>query len=145
MSNNRKNGSTTEGRNADGTFASGNPGRPTGARHKVSRAVEALLEGQAEELTQAAIDAALTGDMVALRLCLERIAPARKDAPVEFELPAKKSAQDAAQAAQAVLQAVSGGDMTPLEATSVMNLVESYRKTLETTELERRLAALEAK
>ena len=145
MSNNRKNGSTTEGRNADGTFASGNPGRPTGARHKVSRAVEALLEGQAEELTQAAIDAALTGDMVALRLCLERIAPARKDAPVEFELPAMKSAQDAAQAAQAVLQAVSGGDMTPLEATSVMNLVESYRKTLETTELERRLAALEAK
>ena len=53
--------------------------------------------------------------------------------------------EDAAQAAQAVLQAVSGGDMTPLEATSVMNLVESYRKTLETTELERRLAALEAK
>jgi hypothetical protein len=29
-----------------GKFASGNPGRPKGARHKVTRAVEALLEAR---------------------------------------------------------------------------------------------------
>ena len=39
-----------------GKFASGNPGRPKGARHKVTRAVEELLEGQCEAITQKAID-----------------------------------------------------------------------------------------
>lgn len=97
MSTDRKNGSTTEGRNADGTFAAGNPGRPTGARHKVTLAIESLLHGQSEALTQKAVDMALEGDTACLRLCLERIAPARKDTPVQFALLAMKSAQDAAQ------------------------------------------------
>lgn len=141
----RKNGKKTEARNPDGTFAPGNPGRPKGARHKATRAIEDLLEGEAEGLTRKAIEMALDGDTTALRLCLERIAPPRKDMPVSFTLPGMKSAQDAAQAAQAVLQAVSDGELTPLEGASVMALVESYRKTLETTELESRIAALEAK
>ena len=54
-----------------------------------------------------------------------------------------QSAQDAAEAAQAVLQAVSEGEITPLEGTSVMGLVETYRRTLETTEMDARLTALE--
>ena len=87
---------------------------------------------------------ALEGDTTALRLCLERIAPPRKDTPVRFALPPMKSANDACEAAQAVLRAVSEGNLTPLEGASVMTLVESYRRTLETTELEARLAALEA-
>ena len=53
------------------------------------------------------------------------------------------SAQDASEAAQAVLRAVSEGEMTPLEGASVMGLVETYRKTLETSELEDRITALE--
>ena len=40
----RNNGTNTDGRNSDGTFAEGNPGRPKGARHKITRAVEDLLE-----------------------------------------------------------------------------------------------------
>jgi hypothetical protein len=126
-----------------GKFASGNPGRPKGARHKVTQAVEALLEGQASELTQTAIDKALAGDMTALRLCMERIAPARKDSPVSFDLPPMKSTSDAVAAAQAVLGAVSCGDVTPLEGATVMGLIEQYRRVLETSELEERLAALE--
>ena len=126
-----------------GRFAPGNPGRPKGARHKTTLAVEALLDGQAEALTQKAVDMALEGDGAALRLCLERVAPARKDAPVQFDLPPIKTAYDASDAAQAVLRAVSEGDLTPFEAASVMALVEGYRKTLETTELEARITALE--
>lgn len=126
-----------------GKFARGNPGRPKGARHKATLAVEKLLDGEAEGLTRKAVELALAGDTTALRLCMERIAPARKDAPVNFDLPPMKSAQDASQAAQAVLQAVSEGQLTPLEGTSVMGLVEGYRKALETTELEQRISALE--
>ena len=80
---------------------------------------------------------------MALRLCLDRIAPPRKDAPVEFTLPRMTTARDAAQAAGAVLQAVSEGDLTPTEGAQVMGLVDSYRRTLEVTELEARVAALE--
>jgi hypothetical protein len=44
--------------------------------------------------------------MAALRLCLDRILPPRKDRPVTFTLPPIKSAQDAAATVSAVLQAV---------------------------------------
>jgi hypothetical protein len=106
-------------------------------------AVLELLEGQAEALSHKAVEMALAGDTVALRLCLERLAPPRKDAPVHFPLPRMTSANDAAEAAGAVLQAVSTGDLTPTEGAQVMGLVDSYRRTLEVTELEARVAALE--
>ena len=131
------------GRNTDGTFASGNPGRPPGARHRATRAALALLDGEAEALTRKAVEQALAGDTVALRLCLERIAPPQKDAPVSFALPSMQSAADAAQAAGAILDAVAAGDLTPKEGAHVMQLVETYRRTLETTEFEARVAALE--
>ena len=126
-----------------GKFAEGNPGRPKGARHKTTKAVEELLQGEAEGLARKAIELGLEGDMAALRLCLERIAPPRKDTPVSFDLPSMQSATEAAEAAQAVLHAVSEGELTPLEAASVMGLVESYRRTLEATEFDKRLTALE--
>jgi len=140
----RNSGRKTGDRNPDGTFAPGNPGKPKGSRHKATQAIEAMLEGQQEALTQAAIDRALEGDVTALRLCLDRIAPARKDAPISFDLPEIETMGDAANAARAILRAVSDGDVTPLEAASVMAVVEQFRRTLETTEIERRITALEA-
>ena len=133
------------GRNTDGTFTSGNAGRPKGARNKSTMAVLELLEGQAEALTKRAVELALAGDTTALRLCLERLAPPRKDVPVQFSLPRMANASDAAQAAGAVLEAVSMGELTPTEGAQVMGLVDSYRRTLEVTELEARLVALEGR
>ena len=131
------------GRNTAGKFASGNSGRPKGARNKKTLAIESLLEGQAEALTQTAISKALDGDGMALRLCMERIAPAPKDNTVSFTLPQMNNALDASQAAGSVLTAVSEGNLTPIEATRVMGLIDSYRRTLELTEIEERLQALE--
>ena len=138
----RNNGRKTD-RDGAGRWAAGNPGRPRGARHKATRAALALLDGEAEALTRKAVTMALDGDATALRLCLERIAPPRREAPVTFELPPMQSARDAAQAAAAVLAAVAEGSLTPTEGAHVMALVEGYRRTLETTELEARIAALE--
>ena len=131
------------GRDTAGRFAAGNTGRPSGARNRTTMAVLELLEGQAEALTQRAVELALGGDTAALRLCLERVAPPRKDAPVQFALPQMKTARDAAEAAGAVLQAVAEGDLTPGEGAVVMGLVDAFRRTLETSELEARVAALE--
>ncbi|OSQ44937.1 DUF5681 domain-containing protein [Marivita geojedonensis] len=139
----RKNRSNTEGRSPDGTFAPGNPGKPKGARHKATQAALALLDGEANALTRKAVELALEGDTTALRLCLERIAPPRKDAPVTFDLPRMRSAEDAAKAAGSVLDAVASGGLTPTEGAHIMALVESYRRTLETAQLEGRLDALE--
>jgi hypothetical protein len=131
------------GRNTDGTFLPGNSGKPKGSRHKASIAISAMLDGEAEAIGRKAIELALAGDGAALRLCLERIAPPRRDALVTFTLPPMQSARDAAGAAAAVLCAVADGDLTPTEGAHVMALVETYRRTLETTELEGRIAALE--
>ena len=132
------------GRNTAGQFTEGNSGRPKGSRNKATIAIESLLPGQAEALTQTPVAKALEGDSVALRLCMERIAPAPKDQPVSFNLPKMKNAMDASEAARSVLTAVSEGELTPVKATRVMGLIESYRRTSELTEIEQRLQALEA-
>ena len=103
------------GRNTDGKFSNGNVGRPKGSRNKATIAIEGLLEGQAEALTQTAISKALEGDSIALRLCMDRIAPPMKDKPVVFPLPRMHGAMDASEAAGSVLSAVSEGTLTPLK------------------------------
>ena len=74
---------------------------------------------------------------------MDRIAPAPKDQPVWFSLPQMNNAFDASAAAGSVLTAVSNGKLTPIEATRVMGLIDSYRRTLELTEIEERLLKLE--
>ena len=125
---------------------SGNPaGKAPGTRHKVTRAVEALLEGQHAALTQKAIGLALAGDGPALRLCLDRIAPPRKDSPVSFDLPPISTAADTITASSALLAALASGEVTPDEAGRVMALLTAHRGLVETGDLERRIEALEGK
>ncbi|MEO9827505.1 MAG: hypothetical protein ABJF50_24130 [Paracoccaceae bacterium] len=144
MTNKRKNVSSTYTEPETGKFKLGNPGRPKGSRHKSSQVIESLMQGQAEKLGKKAIDRALAGDSAALRLCLERLLPPRKDAAVEFELPTISDANEAAVAAQAVLRAVSEGNLTPTEAALVMSLVERFGRVLELAEFEDRLTAIES-
>jgi hypothetical protein len=132
-----------------GKFApgkSGNPsGRPQGSRHKTSLAVEALLEGEAEALTRKAIELAKEGDMAALKLCLDRLAPPRKGRTVSFKLPTIETAEDVLRALQTIATAVAGGEITPDEGATVAALLETHRRTIETVEIEARVAALEAR
>ncbi|MHC1790299.1 DUF5681 domain-containing protein [Solidesulfovibrio sp.] len=123
---------------------SGNPkGCPTGSRHKATVAAQALLDGESEALTRKAVELALDGDMTALRLCLERIVPPRKDAPILVDLPPMQSAADIPQAMGAILASAAAGELTPSEAAALAGLVETHRRALETSELEQRITALE--
>ena len=54
-----------------------------------------------------------------------------------------QSASDSSQAAADVLRAVSDGEITPIEATRAMELIDSYRRILEPTDIETRMTALE--
>jgi hypothetical protein len=123
---------------------SGNPnGRPQGSRNKASLAVEALLDGQSEALTQKAVEMALAGDMQALKLCLERVCPPRKSRPIQIELPKVETAADVAAAHAVVIAAMAQGEMTPDEASTIAGVLEAKRRSIETCDLEGRMAALE--
>lgn len=124
-------------------FEPGNPGKPRGARHKVTRAVEALLEGEAEEITRKAIEAAKAGDMVAVRLVLDRIAPPPRERTVEFQMPHIDGAADLPEAVLSMLTAVAAGELTPAEAAQLVGVLEHYRRQAETADLASRISALE--
>jgi len=124
---------------------SGNPsGKPKGARHKTTIAAQALLEGEAEALTRKAIEKAKEGDMVALRLCLERIVPPRKSRNVSIALPKVETAEDVRKAVTAAIEAAADGMLTLDEASMLCSLLDTQRKAIETEEHENRIAALEA-
>lgn len=124
---------------------SGNPsGRPKGARHKSTLAIEALLDGEAEALTRKAIELALAGDMQALRLCMDRVAPPRKDRLVDFDMPAIERIDDLPIATRAVMDAVSSGSITPSEAAELGKLIDAHVRAIEAVELQKRIEALEA-
>jgi Family of unknown function (DUF5681) len=121
---------------------SGNPeGRPRGS--KATMAVEALLDGDAEDIARKAVEKALEGDMAALRLCLERVLPPRRDRPVVFDLPKIEGVSDALNASSAVLMACAAGTLSPGEAVEITGLISSHVRVLEMTEIETRLTALE--
>jgi hypothetical protein len=123
---------------------SGNPGgRPRGARNAATVIAEELLDGEAAIITRKAIDLAKEGNPVALRLCLDRLLPPRRDRPVNFRIPPLNSAEDASNALSAITAAVACGELTPTEAGELSHVVEAYVKALEVTEIERRLKALE--
>ena len=125
---------------------SGNPaGRPKGARHASTLAIEALLDGEGEAITRKAIEAAKAGDMVAIRLVLDRICPPRKTRPIHIELPSVQDASGVAEAQQEVLRAACAGELLLDEAQALSGLLEGRRQALETQELEARLSELEGR
>ena len=125
---------------------SGNPsGKPRGAKNHATRMVQALLDSRAEEVTNKALEVALSGDGPVLRAILDRLCPAKRDAPVAVELPPLKSASDLPAAMSAILAATAAGELTPSEAAALAGLVETHRRAIETSSLEVRIAALETK
>ena len=124
---------------------SGNPaGRPTGSRNATTLAVEALMEGQAEAITRRVVNAALEGDMVAIKMVLDRLVPARKSRPIQIDLPPTIDAGGVALAQARVVASVAGGEITPDEGMALSGLLEARRKAIETEELAARLQHLEA-
>jgi Family of unknown function (DUF5681) len=123
---------------------SGNPaGKPLGARHRATQAAEALLDGESEALTRKAIELALAGDGTALRLCLDRIIPPRRERPLLLELPPVASPADAVGAMSAILAAAARGDLTPGQVGELSGLIANIIKAFEAMDLDRRIRALE--
>src|ERR1700691_2518841 len=122
---------------------SGNPaGRIVGSRNRAPKFAQALLDNDVEILVRQAIDRALKGDPVALKLCLERILAPRRQERVRFELPKLEKLEDPAKALAAVAAAVATGDLTPAEGRDLTALVQGFIRALVAHDFDRRLSAL---
>jgi len=118
-------------------------GRPKGARNRATVAAEQLLDGEAAALTRKAIDLAKQGDTTALRFCIERILPPRKDRPISIQIPSIETVADSVKAAAAIAKAVALGELTPMEAAELIKVVDGYTRAVETADLAARLTQLE--
>jgi hypothetical protein len=122
-----------------------NPAKLPTTHHQAAMLAERLLRGETEGIVRSVIEKAKQGDMIALRLCLERIVPPRRDRPVYFAIPALNSAEDASKAMGAITTAVAHGELTPGEAAELARLIEAYVKVIEASEVDRRLKTLEGR
>src|ERR687897_1484592 len=128
MADDRINGADTEPERKPGTFRPGNPGRPPGARNKATLAALALLEGEAEALARKAVELALAGDTVALRLVLDRLLP--KGRAIRLDLPLR-TLDDLDAATGAVSGALAEGAIALDEVATLTGLIEARRRLLE--------------
>jgi hypothetical protein len=93
---------------------SGNPaGRPRRTRIGSANAVQSALESEAEALGRKAVELALNGDAAALRLCLDRLMPLRRDRAVALALPSIRAAGDITAAMATIIAAVTRGKISP--------------------------------
>ena len=127
-------------------FAPGNKlgrGRPKGSGNK-AKPGQGLLDDYAEPITRKCIALAMQGDRNAMRICMERISPARRGASIQMNLPPIKTAADVDRAAEKVTQAIRRGNLTPTEGATMMSILESRSRVFERVQLEGRLEKLEA-
>jgi len=124
---------------------SGNPaGRPRGSRNRATLLMESLLADDAEAIGRKAIEMAKQGDMAAIRLCMDRLSPARKGEPVAFELPPLDKPADSVAAAATIVAAVAAGELTPSEAAELAKVIDVYVRAIATKAFDERLTKLEA-
>ena len=119
--------------------ASGNPRESERTAERCPKpatfTAEALLDGEAEAISRKLIEKALEGDTTALRLCLDRILPPRRERSITFDLPKIESAAEALSASSAVLASCAAGALSPRDAAEIMGLVSTHVHMLELTDL----------
>jgi len=123
---------------------SGNPaGRPPGMGKRATQAMQLLLDGEAQALTRKAVELALDGNTTALRMCLDRIGPPRRQRTVPIKLPPMRDAADLAGTMTAIIAAAGEGAISPDEGGRLARLVDIFLRAVETRDFERRLQLLE--
>jgi len=125
--------------------SSGNPaGRPPGARNHATLLAEQLFDGASGALANKAVQLAMEGNIVALRLVLGRIIAPRRHRASPFALPPLVTAADGAPAMAAVAAAAADGTVSAEEAAAFSHIVDTFLRALDAGEVEARLQRLES-
>lgn len=103
------------------------------------------MEDQTEAVVQTVINAALTGDMSACKLIVERLVPPVKERPLDadLKLPATISSANAGAVFGEIFKAVSGGRLVPGEGKMLVEMMNAYLSAHEYAELAERIDELE--
>jgi hypothetical protein len=103
-----------------------------------------MFDAEAATLSRKVIDLALEGNATALRLCLQRLLAPRRERSIGFVLPPIEKAGDIVTALAAITEAVADGTLTPADAYSLSQTVDTFMRAMETRDFERRPERLEA-
>jgi hypothetical protein len=105
-------------------------GRPKGSLNKTTVFIQELLNEHASEVAEKVIELAKAGDPNAMKIVMDRICPVREGAPVTWNLPEIRSAQDIPAACSSVLRALGEGELAPAECLRIVRVLESVAKLL---------------
>ena len=103
----------------------------SGHRYHTLMTCDALMNDYAPHIVKKTIDAALGGDITAMKACMDKIMPNIKERPIQVTLPEIQSSKDAVNALRTVVQEVSTGSITLAEAKELANIVEMLRESLQ--------------
>src|SRR5260370_13694293 len=109
--------------------------------NEAPRSAARVLTERAPDVVTAAIDMAVVGKDVPLKLCLDKIIASQKDQPVAFAMPPLSDDAGLAGAVAALWNAVAEGLVTPSQAASLSQALEAQtRATAAQQRTERRRA-----
>lgn len=124
---------------------SGNPaGKAKGTINKRTQLVK-LLEPHASDLINKAVELAKSGDVNALRLCIERLIPKVSSEAITMSLPNVDYTKAPALLALGaeIIRAIADQELTPEQGRTLASIIDAQRKTIETGELANRIEEIE--
>lgn len=123
---------------------SGNPnGKAKGTKNRATLAAEQLLQGDLDSICRKLVEEALTGNVQAIKLVLDRVLPPKKDRVIDVQLPKLQTTDDAVNAISIIIDALGSGEITPSEGEAMSRVVDVFIKTLQEYEIEKRVSMLE--
>jgi hypothetical protein len=106
--------------------------------------VRELLEPHMDEIVERLVGMAKSGDASAMRLVVERLSPALKADGERVFIPELAEAKTIEGKAEAILNAVADGRVSAEAAAKLMSALEAYGRAVSVSEIEQRIAELEA-
>ena len=103
----------------------------------------AMLEPHAEGLIQQVVDLAKSGDMAALKLCLDRLCAPLRPTDRLISIEGLEDCTGLAAKGELILDHVAMGKVSPVEASNLMRAISSQARIIEVDELEKRITELE--
>ncbi len=121
-------------------FEKGKSGNPSGRPKSDTANLKPLLAKHGKNVLQKVVDAALSGELTACKLILDRLYPPIKAQSATVNIEAKETLTEQG---QAVIASTLDGSIAPDIAQMIMNGLANQAKLIETTELIERIEALE--
>ena len=121
-------------------------GRPLGSLNKrtvLRQALQQAFDDGEAGFWRAVVAQAKAGDMQAMQMVAKRLMPELKPESQAISLPELVAAPTLADKAKAAIDAAGAGDIAPSAASDMVSAIAGLAKIIETTELQKRLEALE--